>query len=76
MDNKVLATVNGKEITQEILNFTMSKFPQDRKVHFDTEEGKKELLDQIISWELVYNYGKDSGAENKEAYIFQIEEAK
>ena len=32
MDNKVLAIVNGKEITQEIFDFTMSKFPQDRKV--------------------------------------------
>jgi peptidyl-prolyl cis-trans isomerase C len=76
MNNKVLALVNGKEITQEIFDFTMSKFPEDRKGHFNTEEGKKELLDQIISWELVYNHGKALGIENTEAYLFQIEEAK
>ena len=36
MNNKVLAIVNGKEITQDIFNFTISKFPQDRKDHFGT----------------------------------------
>lgn len=76
MENKVLAVVNGKEITQEIFDFTISKFPQDKKGHFATEKGSKELLDQIISWELVYNHAKDTGFENKEEYLFQLEEAK
>lgn len=76
MDNKVLAIVNGKEITQDIFDFTISKFPPDRKSHFTTEEGKKELLDQIISWELVYNHAKETGFENNAEYIFQMEEAK
>lgn len=76
MNNKVLAIVNGKEITQEIFDFTISKFPQERKTHFETPEGSKELLDQIISWELVYNHAKDSEFEKNQDYLFQIEEAK
>lgn len=76
MDNKVLALVNGKEITQEIFDFTISKFPEERKNHFTTDSGSKELLDQIISWELVYNYAKDSGLEKNDNYLFQLEEAK
>lgn len=76
MDNNVLAIVNGKEITKEIFDFTISKFPAERKNHFATEDGNKELLDQIISWELVYNYAKDEGFEKREDYLFQLEEAK
>lgn len=76
MENKVLAIVNGKKITQEIFDFTISKFPTERKNHFATEDGKKELLDQIISWELVYNYAKDENFEKREDYLFQLEEAK
>jgi peptidyl-prolyl cis-trans isomerase C len=76
MENKVLAVVNGKEITQDIFDFTISKFPPERKNHFESENGHKELLEQIISWELVYNYAKDSDYEKKEEYLFQIEEAK
>ena len=76
MENKVLAIVNGKEITQEIFDFTISKFPEERKNHFSTEAGNNELLDQIISWELVYNYAKDEGFEKRADYLFQLEEAK
>lgn len=76
MENKVLAVVNGKEVTQDIFDFAISKFPPDRKNHFASENGKKELLDQIISWELIYNYAKDNGYENREDYKFQLEEAK
>lgn len=76
MDNKVLAVVNGKEITKEIMDFAISKFPPERKNQFASENGQKELLEQIISWELVYNYAKDAGYENRQDYLFQLEEAK
>jgi peptidyl-prolyl cis-trans isomerase C len=76
MENNVLAVVNGKEITQEIFDFTASKFPADKKSHFTTEKGKQDLLDQIVSWELVYCHGKDTGLENNAEYLFQLEEAK
>lgn len=76
MSNNVLAVVNGKEITEEIFAFTMAKFPPDRQEHFQTEEGRKELIDQIISWELVYNHAIEKGFESNRDYLFQLEEAK
>lgn len=76
MGNNVLAVVNGKEITEELMSFTMTKFPPERQAQFQSEAGRKELLDQIISWELVYNHALEAGFENREDYIFQLEEAK
>lgn len=76
MDNKVLATVEGREITQRDLDNAIARFPKERQSYFMNEEGKKQLLDQIISFELVYSYAKDNGVENDPLYIAQLEAAK
>ncbi len=76
MDNKVLATVDGREVTQGDLNNAIARFPKERQSYFMNEEGKKQLLDQIISFELVYSYAKDNGIENDSVYMAQLEAAK
>lgn len=76
MDNKVLAAVEGREITQRDLDNAVGRFPKERQSYFMSEEGKKQLLDQIISFELVYSYAKDNGLENDPVYIAQLEAAK
>lgn len=76
MENKVLATINGKEITEADLNAALVKFPPERRTQLATDEGKKQLLEQVISWELLYNYAKDNNFEEREDYKTQIEEAK
>ena len=72
MDNKVLATVNGAEITENDVNMTISKFPQDRQSYLSTNEGKKQLLQQIISFELMYNYAIDNGLQMEPQYLDQL----
>lgn len=76
MDNKVLALVNGVEITENDLNLALAKFPQERRSQFSTEEGQKQLLEQVISWELLYNHAKDNNFEAREEYKMQIEDAR
>lgn len=76
MNDNVLAMVNGKEITQRDLDEAIVKFPRERQSYFMKEEGKKQLLDQIISFELIYNYAKDSNLEREEDYIAMVERAK
>jgi peptidyl-prolyl cis-trans isomerase C len=76
MENKVLATVEGREITQRDLDNAIARFPKERQSYFMNEEGKKQLLDQVISFELVYSYAKDNGVENDPVYIAQLEAAK
>jgi peptidyl-prolyl cis-trans isomerase C len=73
MDNKVLAIVNGKEITENDIQQSILRFPPDRQQYLTTEQGKKQLLEQIVSFELVYNDAKDSQLENDDEYKYQME---
>lgn len=74
-NNKVLATVNGVEITEEVLNKTIEAFPADKKAYFDSEFGRKQLLDQMINVELINAYGADQNIESDEFYRTQMEQA-
>ena len=76
MENKVLAVVNGREITQMDLENTIKRYPRERQSYFMNEEGQKQLLEQLVSFELVYNDAKDSGLENDEEFKAQMESVK
>lgn len=76
MENKVLAVVNGREITDKELEAAIMRFPRDRQIYLKTDDGKKQLLDEIISFELIYNYAKDSDMERDNQYLNQLEIAK
>lgn len=76
MDNKILAVVSGHEITQNDLDQTMTRFPKERQDFLQTEEGKKQLIDQMVCFELMYNYAKDTEIEKDEFFIQQLQMAK
>lgn len=76
MENKVLAKVNGVEITERDVQVTVSRFPKERQSSLATEQGKKQVLEQLIAFELYYNHGKDSGIEQSQQYIEAVEMAK
>lgn len=76
MENKVLASVNGKEITESDINQVILSFPQDKQHQLLTKKGRERLLDQLISFELIYNDAKDKGLENDDEYKGQLETMK
>lgn len=76
MNNNVLAIVNGTEIRESELEATIKRFPAERQGYLNSENGRKQLLNEIISFELVYNYAKDSGLENDQEYLIKLEMAK
>lgn len=73
MENKILATVNGKAITEQDLNMAMTRFPQENQAFFATEQGKAQLLEQLISFELVHKYAEDEKLSETEEYKSQLE---
>lgn len=75
MENKVLALVNGREITEKEISEIERRFPEDRKKYFAGEEGKKRLLDEVVSFELIYTDAVDSGLMEEEFYKEQIANA-
>ncbi len=76
MENKILAVVNGLEISQKDLDETIKRFPEDRRAYIDTDLGRKQLLEQIISFELMYNYGKELNLESEQEFLIQVERMK
>ncbi|SHK59421.1 peptidyl-prolyl cis-trans isomerase C [Clostridium cavendishii DSM 21758] len=76
MDNKVLAIVGGQEITESDLQEILARYPQQQQAMLGTEDGKKQLLEQVIGFELMYKFGKENDYENLEEYKIQIEKLK
>lgn len=73
MENKILASVNGVNITESDLNAVVARYPQDRRGFLTTEQGKRQLLNEIVSFELMYNMGKEMNLENSKEYQKQLE---
>ena len=75
MENKVLATVAGKEIKESDLQVMINRYPADKKAFFQTGEAKKQLLEQMISFELINNLGKELKVDETEEYIDNVNQA-
>src|SRR3712207_4611533 len=73
MENKVLAKVNGKEITERDIEVAIKRFPQERQAYFAGEQGRKQLLDQLVAFELFYAYGKENELDKTQEFIDGIE---
>lgn len=76
MENKIVALVNGKEITKMDLDESIARFPRDKQNYLLTEEGQKQLLEQMIAFELISEDAKENGLENDKEYLVQLEKLK
>lgn len=76
MENKVLATVAGNEIKESDLQNIISRYPEDKRAYFSTEEAKKQLLEQIVSFELLNILGKELKIDETTEYEDNVNQAK
>ena len=68
MEKKILATVGEKEITNlDVENASKSLDPY-QAMHFQTEEGKKQLLEDLVNQELFYMQAKEDQLHNDEDF--------
>jgi len=74
MENHVLAKVNGIEITDAILDSTIASLPPERRSYFDSEYGRNQLLEQLVSVELINAFGTELGLDNDPHYQAQVEQ--
>lgn len=73
-ENKVLATVNGVEITEQILDRTIAEIPAERRAYFSSEFGRKQLLDQMINVELINALGLEMKIQEDAFYRMRMEQ--
>lgn len=73
MENKVLAIAAGNEITEKDLNALISRYPEQQRSAFASEGAKKNLLEQLISFELFNKFGKEMELDKTEEFKEALE---
>ena len=68
MEKKILATVGEKEITNLDVESALRSLDPYQAMHFQTEEGKKQLLDDLVNQELFYMQAKEDQLHNDENF--------
>ncbi|MBF8982090.1 peptidylprolyl isomerase [Lutibacter sp. B2] len=72
MNKQVLATVSGKEITREDLDFALMHAPKEQAMQLNTFAGKQYLLNEMIIQEMLYLDSIDKGFDKEEAYLKEL----
>lgn len=68
MEKKVLATVGQKEITNYDIENALKSLDPYQAMHFNTEEGKKQLLEDLVNQELFYMEATEQELHNEENF--------
>lgn len=72
-DNKILAVVNGKEITENDVNALLQNFVAQGNMNFNSEQGKKQILDELINQELFYLEAVENNYDKEEEFLKELE---
>ena len=73
MENKVLAIAAGNEITEKDLNTIITRYPQEQRGALQSEDKRKQLIEQLISFELMSKFGKEIELDKTQEYKDAIE---
>lgn len=68
MEDKVLASISGVEVKESDLQQIIMRYPEDKRAYFATEEARKQLLEQFISFELMSRLGAEMQLNETEEY--------
>ncbi|WP_053956496.1 peptidylprolyl isomerase [Inediibacterium massiliense] len=72
MNKQVLATVNGCEITKEDLELVVQHAPAEQKMQLNTLAGKKYLLNEMITQQMLYLDAKKKGLDQDEEFLKEL----
>ena len=75
-DNKVLAIVAGKEITEADLNREMQSMDEDKKQYMDNPFYREECLNLLIDMYVFEKYGEEIRADKEEEFVRVFENTK
>ena len=75
MENKVLAVVDGREVTNQDLFDLLQQIGQ-AGANFQGENGQKQLVDELVMQELLYSDARDNHFEEEDEYKVALEDMK
>lgn len=73
---EVLAKINGKVITTEEFKKEQENLPPYLKASLEDKEGKKKLLDNLVTRELILQKAKKDGLDKDAAVVSKLDEIK
>ncbi len=68
MEKKVLAMVGEKEITNYDVEGALKNLPPHQAMHFQSEEGKNQILEDLVNQELFYIEANENQLHNDEEF--------
>lgn len=74
MEKKILAKVGDKEISNLDIDSAIQGLDPYQAQQFQTEEGRKYVLEDLINQELLYMYAKDNKIDQDEAFRKEMSE--
>ena len=69
-----IANMELQKITEKDLNAIIMRYPEEQRAMFSSEMGKKQLLEQMISFELMNKLGKEMKLNETEEYKAGLEQ--
>lgn len=73
MENKVIAVAAGKQITEKDIQSIIMRYPEEQRAYFNSEQGKKQLVEQTIAFELFNKFGKEIELDKTNEYKLSVE---
>jgi len=75
MNNEILAVVGTRKITRQHLDMLMQGLAPQVAAQFNSEEGRKRLLEELINQELLYLDALEEGLDKSEEYALEVKRA-
>jgi len=75
-ENKVLAKVGTTEITQKDVNALHKSVGHDKILHYASPEGQKQLLEELVSQELLLQNAKKEKLDESAEFLEEVEKIK
>ncbi|HAF60165.1 MAG TPA: peptidylprolyl isomerase [Bacillota bacterium] len=74
--NTVLATVNGKEITEQDVYAFLSELDPQIAAQFSSPDGVKRLVNELVNGEMLYLYAMENSYDQEEDFKSELERVK
>ncbi len=72
MENKVIAIVDGREITEEHYEHLVKTIGPDRMEQFANSDARSQLVQELINQELFYSYAMANDMQNDPEYLQEV----
>ena len=75
-ESKVLAVVNGKEITEDTVMKFLNDLGPQMAMQFQSPEGMKRVVDELVNQEVIYLDAIERGIDKEEEYLNELNRLK